>query len=62
VLDGSLDAEGGAIVDAALRTATAADTDSIRSPAMLTPWSTSGGFFLDHQKDRPGAGTGPTST
>jgi hypothetical protein len=56
VLDGSLDAESGAIVDAALRTATTADTDSLRSPAVRRADALVDicRYFLAHQKDKAG--------
>lgn len=64
VIDGSLDAEGGAVATTALRLATTDDTDTIRDPrrrradALVDVCR----FFLDHQQTRSGAGTGPTST
>ncbi len=56
VLDGCLDAEGGAVVATALRLATTEDTDTTRDPrrrradALVDVCR----FFLDHQTTRPG--------
>ncbi len=56
VIDGSLDAEGGAVATTALRLATTDDTDTIRDPrrrradALVDVCR----FFLDHQQTRSG--------
>ncbi len=56
VLDGSLDAEGGAVVATALRLATADDHDQTRTPATKRADALVDvcRFFLDHQQSRAG--------
>ncbi len=56
VLDGSLDAEGGATVATALRLATGEDTDASRAPAQRRADALVDvcRFFLDHQRSKAG--------
>jgi hypothetical protein len=56
VLDGSLDAEGGAVVATALRLATTDDTDTARTPATRRADALVEvcRYFLDHQISTPG--------
>jgi Domain of unknown function (DUF222) len=56
VLDGSFDAEGGAVVDAAVRVASVDDPDSSRSPAEVRADGlvTVCRHFLDNQRSRSG--------